>query len=318
MNDFNSFHDFIRDRNITLDDIGEFSELIEPIVIDGMKGYKLRPLESTDKLRQRCQLLAFYTWHCRDYLKHVLHKQNPNKDPGAIVNAAIKTSFPAQVLSYLANAYKHDGTDHTQRWAAGIAPRIGQPFIRGQQLSFPGPVQPFLQLAGGACLGGIEIVGHVVIGDDRYDLDDFTWRHSCEIEDNKCEVIGDVVSFCNATFALWMQVLREAGFTIFPYFMPLSENDATPFARIDDRRCLCLFSSKAAVTAYIDSVPPEMRAPIRCKIFRDGQSLLTLLVENEKKLAEQGCLHLVLDLVADKPTKTTLISKFIEHLRPPT
>ena len=213
MSHIDDFHSFLRHRGIILNDIAEFADLVEPVTIDGQQGYRLKALDSPDKILQRCQSLLFYTWHCRDYVKKLLIEANPGwtKDkPGQIVNDCMAASFHAQVVSYLANAYKHDGTDGSQRWAIDLAPRLGKPYVLGQQLDFPSRLKPTVMIRGDK-LADLEFVGRAGIGDEVHKFDHFTWKHSCQIENKDGKVIGDVVTFCETTFSHWLRILRENG-----------------------------------------------------------------------------------------------------------
>jgi hypothetical protein len=213
MSHIDDFHTFLRDRKITLADIAEFAELIEPVVIDGQRGYRLKALDSPRRISQRCQSLLFYTWHCRDYVKKLLVAANPSctKDKaGQIINDCLSASVHAQVVSYLANAYKHDGTDASQKWAVDLAPRLGKSYVIGQQLGFPSRLKPTVLIKGDK-LADFEFVGRAGVGDDVHEFADFTWKHSCEIENKDGKVIGDVVTFCETTFAHWLRVLHENG-----------------------------------------------------------------------------------------------------------
>jgi hypothetical protein len=213
MSQIEDFHTFLRHRGITLDDIAEFADLIEPVAIDGQQGYRLKALDSPDKILQRCQSLLFYTWHCRDYVKKLLIEANPGwtKDSaGKVVNDCISASVHAQVVSYLSNAYKHDGTDGSQKWAVDLQPRLGKPYVLGQQLDFPSRLKPTVMISGDN-LADFEFVGRAGVGDEVHQFDHFTWKHSCQIEDKDGKVIGDVVTFCETTFSHWLRILRENG-----------------------------------------------------------------------------------------------------------
>jgi len=160
----------------------------------------------------------------------------------------------------------------------------------------------------------MEITGYSEIDERRYDFEDFLWGHSCEVENNKGEVIGDVVSICNLTFRLWLKMLRDAGAVIFPYLMLLEKDGTTPFVTFDSRRCLCLFSSEDAVRSYVASVWGNSSSDLRCNRFRNAASLASFLAFHEPNLASQGCLHLALDATHQGRAQTGVISEFIKAL----
>lgn len=208
------FAAFLRHRKIAVDDLDEFSrQLIEPLEhLDGAVGYRLKPLHSTEKITQRCEILVYYTWHCRDYLKKVL-EENGCADPGKLVNTYIAASNDVQVASFLANHYKHSGTDATQRWATAIAPRFAKPYAHGVMLRFPHRLKPTF-IIWGESIPEFEFVGSAGVDDLVFHFSDFTWTFSCTVEDKNGVQIGNALSLCENTFATWIQILSDNGIAV--------------------------------------------------------------------------------------------------------
>ena len=210
------FANFLRDRRFAADDLAEFSrQLIEPVEHpDGSLGYRLKRLGPTDKVSQRCKVLVYYTWQCRDYVKKILEQQG-HADSGQIVNTYIRHSRDIQVLSYLANEYKHAGTDASQKWAVDLAPRYGKPYVSGIMLSFPCRLKPTF-MAWGESIPEFEFVGSAGVGDAGFKFTDFTWTFSCIIEDRDGKSLGDAAAMCENTFQTWLQILSDKGVHIGP------------------------------------------------------------------------------------------------------
>ena len=205
------FTQFLRDRDYAKEDIDRFSEIIEPIesLDEGrhLVGYRIKPLQSADRVTQKCAVLVQYAWHCRDYVKKILIEHEVKGDIGATINRHINKSRDAQVVSYLANSYKHAGADSSQRWAKDIAPKFGKPYVIGWLASFPGEQKPFVRLIGND-LPGLEFTGHAK---DRFgkshQFSDFTWQFSCEVEDQNGKIIGNTFDMCERSFELLFQIL---------------------------------------------------------------------------------------------------------------
>lgn len=208
------FANFLRDRRFAADDLAEFSEqLIESVEhSDGSLGYRLKPLRATDKVSQRCKVLVYYTWHCRDYVRKILEQQG-HADSGQIVNSYIRASRDIQVLSYLANEYKHAGTDASQKWAADLAPRYGKPYVHGVMLSFPHRLKPTF-ITWGESMPEFEFVGSAGVGDLTFQFTDFTWTFSCNIEDKDGKSLGNATAMCESTFQTWLQILSDKGIQV--------------------------------------------------------------------------------------------------------
>ncbi len=204
------FTNFLKDRQFALDDLAQFSELIEPAQHqDGAVGYRIRPLKPADKISQRCKVLVYYTWHCRDYVKKIL-TENGELEPGRIVNTYIKKSRNIQVISYLSNADKHAGADHSQRWAADLGPRYDKPYVYGVMQSFPHRLKPTLIMRGDS-IPEIEFVGSASVGNLRFQFTDFEWTFSCTIQDKDGNSLGDAAGLCESTFESWVQILDDNG-----------------------------------------------------------------------------------------------------------
>lgn len=208
------FANFIRDRQFAAADLAEFSEqLIESVAHpDGSLGYRLKPLQPTDKVSQRCKVLVHYTWHCRDYVKKILEEQG-HAESGRIVNTYIQASRDIQVLSYLANEYKHAGTDASQRWAVDLVPRFGKPYVHGIMLNFPHRLKPTL-LIWGESIPEFEFVGSAGVGDLTFQFTDFTWTFSCTIEDKDGTSLGNAAAMCESAFQTWLQILSDNGIQV--------------------------------------------------------------------------------------------------------
>ncbi len=209
MEDLIRFTNFLKQRRYAIEDLDRFAELIEPIQHADGAGYRIKPLTQADRVTQRCEVLLQYTWACRDYVKKIL-KTSGVADPGVAVNPYIRASRDVQVVSYLANAHKHAGIDSSQKWAVEIAPRLGKPFVIGQQLSFPHQLKPTIMLRGDS-LPAVEFTGRAGVGDEIHEFMEFEWRFSCTIEDKDGNLIGNVWDMCAATFQTWMKILADGG-----------------------------------------------------------------------------------------------------------
>lgn len=208
-----AFTNFLKDRQFAVDDLAEFSEIIEPVEhSDGNLGYRLKPLRPADKITQRCKVLIQYTWNCRDYVKKIL-AANGDTEPGRIVNTYISGSRAIQVISFLANEYKHAGIDNSQRWAVHLAPRYGKPFVHGILQSFPHRLKPTL-LIWGDSIPEFEFVGSAGVGDLAFQFTDFVWTFSCTIEDKDGKSLGHAAAICENAFQTWLQVLSDNGVPI--------------------------------------------------------------------------------------------------------
>jgi len=191
--------------------LDEFAEIIEPMTDpDGWQGYRLKPLERADKITQRCKVLVYYTWHCRDYVKRILSEFGVASDPGEMVNTYIRGSGQIQVIAYLANEYKHAGVDASQRWGTDIEPRYGTPFVRGVLESFPHRYKPTIQLWGDS-IPDFHFSGWAGIGESVYTFEDFTWTFSCNIENKHGVVIGHASAMCESAFQTWLRILADGG-----------------------------------------------------------------------------------------------------------
>ncbi len=205
------FTSFLKDRQYALNDFEEFTEIIEPITDDdGRQGYRLKPLQRADKITQRCKVLVYYTWHCRDYVKRILSENGVSSDPGQIINTYIQTSGQIQIISYLANEYKHAGVDVSQRWATEIEPRYGKPFVRGILESFPHRLKPTVQLWGES-IPEFEFSGYAGMGESTFTFEDFVWTFSCNIENKHGVVVGHALAMCESAFQTWLKILRDNG-----------------------------------------------------------------------------------------------------------
>ncbi|MHC4404157.1 MAG: hypothetical protein ACYTG0_31265 [Planctomycetota bacterium] len=208
-----AFTNFLADRQIALDDLAEFSQLVESIQHDdGSRGYQIRPLNPADKVSQRCKVLIQYTWHCRDYVKKIL-AENGETEPGRIVNTYIRNSRDIQVISFLANEYKHAGTDRSQKWAVELEPRIGKPYVHGVMRSFPHRLKPTF-IAWGESIPEFEFVGSASIGEFKFQFTDFSWTYSCTILDKDGNSLGDAAGLCDNVFQAWLQVLTDNGIQV--------------------------------------------------------------------------------------------------------
>jgi hypothetical protein len=213
MDELVRFTNFIRQRQYVVEDLDRFAELIEPHRYpDDWVGYRLKPLTEADRVTQRCEVLLQYTWACRDYVKKILAAAGV-ADPGAVVNTYIRASHEIQVISYLANAHKHAGVDPSQKWAVEIAPRLGKPFVIGQQISFPHRLKPTLMLWGDS-LPAIEFAGRAGIGEEVHEFSAFEWRYSCNVEDKDGNGIGNVWRMCVVAFQTWLKILADNGITV--------------------------------------------------------------------------------------------------------
>lgn len=203
----------LRDRAFAVDDLAQFSQIIEPVEhSDGKLGYRLKPVCPGDKIAQRCKVLIQYTWHCRDYVKKIL-ADNGQSEPGRIVNTYIRGSRDIQIISFLANEYKHAGTDTSQKWAVDLAPRYGKPFVHGILQSFPHRLKPTL-LIWGDSIPEFEFVGSAGVGELTFQFTDFVWTISCAIEDKNARSLGHAAAICENAFQTWLQVLSDNGIQI--------------------------------------------------------------------------------------------------------
>lgn len=209
-----AFTNFLNDRQYAVNDFETFSEIIEPIRNGNSgQGYRLKPIQQADRITQKCKVLVQYTWHCRDYVKKSLKEVGVQSDPGRIVNLYIQKSRDIQVISYLANEYKHAGVDVSQRWATEIEPRFGKPFVRGVLESFPHRLKPIVQIWGDS-IPEFEFVGSAGIGDVVYSFQDFVWTFSCNIEDKHGGIVGHASAICEKAFQTWLRILQDNGVTV--------------------------------------------------------------------------------------------------------
>jgi len=208
-----AFTNYLRDRQFAVDDLAQFSEIIEPVEhSDGKLGYRLKPLQLADKITQRCKVLILYTWQCRDYVKKIL-TENGEKEPGRIVNEYISESRDIQVISFLANEYKHVETDTSQRWAVDLKPRYGKPYVYGVLQDFPHHLKPTF-LSWGDSIPEFEFVGSAGIDNLKFDFTNFIWTFSCTIEDKDGKSLGNAAAICENAFQTWLQVLSDYGVRI--------------------------------------------------------------------------------------------------------
>jgi len=208
-----AFTNYLKDRQFVVDDLAQFSEIIEPVEhSDGKLGYRLKPLQRADKITQRCKVLIQYTWQCRDYVKKIL-LENGEAESGRIVNKYIRESRDIQVISFLANEYKHAGTDNSQCWAVELEPRYGKPYVYGVLLDFPHRLKPTLLLWGDS-IPEFEFVGSAGVDDLKFDFTNFIWTFSCTIEDKSGKSLGNAATICENAFQTWVQVLSDHGVCI--------------------------------------------------------------------------------------------------------
>lgn len=207
------FTNFLKQRQYAVEDLDRFAELVEPLRTDDGVGYRMKPLAQADRVTQRCEMLLQYTWACRDYVRKILAAQGV-ADPGVALNAAIRASREIQAVSYLANAFKHGGADpEQQKWAVDLAPRLGKPFVIGQQKSFPHHLKPtFMQW--GDSLPAVEFTGRAGIGDEVFEFTEFEWQYSCNVEDKDGNPIGNAWGMCEITFRAWLKVLADHGIAV--------------------------------------------------------------------------------------------------------
>lgn len=118
-----------------------------------------------------------------------------------------------QVVSYLANAHKHAGVDRSQVWAVEIGPRLGKPFLIGQQHSFPHALKPTV-LVRGDSLPGLEFTGSARVDGQVHEFGAFEWRFDCQVEDKDGKPIGNVWGICAAAFQTWLKVLADNGISV--------------------------------------------------------------------------------------------------------
>ena len=204
------FTNYIKDREFVIDDLARFTEIIEPIKhTDGKLGYQLKQFLSTSKVIQRCKVLINYTWHCRDYVRKILSENGiPNQKTGEIINKYIHESRDIQVISFLANEYKHAGTNNSQKWAVNLEPRYSKPYVYGVMQSFPHRLKPTFYLQGDS-IPEFEFTGSAGYGNLKFQFNDFDWIVSCIIEDKNGSSLGDVTVICENAFQIWLQVLRD-------------------------------------------------------------------------------------------------------------
>lgn len=319
MSQIEEFHKVLRDLNVVLDDIADFADLIEPVTIDGQQGYRLKALNSPDKIVERCRALLSYTWNCRDYVKKILleHDQSLSSQAvGQILNSRIEKSIHTQVVSYLANANKHCGVDASQRWAVDIAPRVGKPYVLGQQLSFPHQLKPTVKIVGDK-LADLEFVGRAGVDDECHEFKEFTWKHSCHIENKDGKIIGDVLTFCETAFGHWLRILREAGLVVFPYLFPVNEKNEPWRFEIDEIACICLFTNEEAIRAFqvaAQSASEAVADQTRYVIFRTAEALSKMLSDNRETFDKTGHRHLAIDPAPNSKVQVAEIAKFVRFL----
>ncbi|MFO0799364.1 MAG: hypothetical protein U0804_17995 [Gemmataceae bacterium] len=213
MNELVRFTNLLKQRKYAVEDLDRFAELIEPIRDSaGLVGYRMKPLAEADRVTQRCEVLLQYTWACRDYVKKIL-KAHGITDPGLVVNRYIRDSREIQVVSYLANAHKHAGTGSSQQWAVELAPRLGKPYVLGQQHSFPHQLKPTVMIRGDS-FPELEFMGSARIGDEVHEFTSFEWRYCCEIEDKDGNRIGSVWGACQVAFQTWLTILIDKGISV--------------------------------------------------------------------------------------------------------
>lgn len=207
------FTNFIKHRDIAAEDLEKFQELIEPMQHEGWHGYRLKPLGPTDRVTQRCQTLIQYTWHCRDHVKKILSEHGVPGDVGKIVNGYIEISPDIQVISYLANSYKHGGIDRTPKWAGDVEPRIAKPFVRGMLHDFPSNLKPTVILAGDK-IGEFEFVGHASVDGEDFQFKGFDWEFDCSIVDKNGKALGNAAAMCESAFQTWIKILNDHGISL--------------------------------------------------------------------------------------------------------
>jgi len=217
MTKLDEFAQYLRDHDYARADLDRFREIIEPITetINGIAtyGYRIKPLCAGDHVTQKCKVLVEYAWHCRDYIKKILTEHKVTGDIGVLINSHIQACPELQLVSYLANSYKHAGTDQSQKWATSIAPRFATPYVVGWLNSFPGRMKPFVRLEGDD-LGGFEFTGSATDNSGvAHQFQDYTWVFSCEIEDHTGKVIGNAYDICEKTFEVWKTILKNHGIT---------------------------------------------------------------------------------------------------------
>jgi hypothetical protein len=214
MSNLLKFANFLKQRRYALEDLKEFTELVEPVTdVNGWRGYRMKPLSKADRVSQRCQVLIQYTWHCRDYLKKALADQGVT-DPGSVVNSYITGSPEAQIISYLANEHKHAEIDpNRQAWAVDLAPRLSEPFVLGTMPSFPHTMKPTVVLSGDS-FPEVEFTGRAGLGDQVFEFTEFEWHYSCSVVDKDGRPLGNAWGMCEITFELWMSVVADHGIAV--------------------------------------------------------------------------------------------------------
>lgn len=209
-----AFSNFLKESGYAADDLEKYKELIEPIQGDGgWMGYRVRAIGPTDRITQRCNVLLFYAWSCRDYVKKILIEHGVSGNIGEIVNAYIKATPAIQVVSYLANAYKHAGADASQKWAVEIAPHLDKPFALGQLMDFPLTMKPTV-MRWGDNIGEFEFTGHASVGDDDFKFTGFKWTVDCTVIDKDGKSLGTAAALAETTFSTWLTALADHGITI--------------------------------------------------------------------------------------------------------
>lgn len=218
MSPIETFTNFLSDRDFAVQDLETLSEVIEEVnEAGGMQGYRLKRTKAGDtvsreKVRYRCNVLMLHTWHSRDYVKKILLK-DCNKDVeeiGKLLNSHIGNSRDLQIISYLANAYKHAGVNYIQKWATDLEPQYGGIYVFGFMERFPARMKPTIMFTKENEVQ-FELTGFAQIGDDKYPFADFDWTISCVVEDKNGNILGDAISICERGFQTWIHVLRESG-----------------------------------------------------------------------------------------------------------
>lgn len=221
MSPIETFTNFVKDRAYAVEDLAELTDVIEKVTeADGSQGYRLTQARAGDtvspaRIRHRCNILMYYTWHSRDHVKKILINDghSDGQEVGTLLNGYIRESIDLQICSYLANEYKHAGIDDSQKWATGTAPRYGGIYIFGIMKSFPSRLKP-TYMTTRKNTAQFELTGFAEIGGQRYPFTDFNWIVSTVIEDKNGNVLGDAVSICERGFHAWIRALKQHGVQI--------------------------------------------------------------------------------------------------------
>jgi hypothetical protein len=221
MSPIETFTNFLKDRAYAVEDLAELSEVIETVnEADGSQGYRLTQARTGDtvspeRIRHRCKMLLYYTWHSRDHVKKILISDGHSdaQNVGMLLNSYVRDSNDLQICSYLANEYKHAGVDDSQKWALEMAPRYGDIYVFGIMQSFPLRLKPTYMFTRKNS-ADFELTGFAEIDGQRFPFANFNWTVSCVIEDKNGNVLGDAVSICERGFQTWLRALRQCGVQI--------------------------------------------------------------------------------------------------------